>query len=962
MRDRWVRRRGRGWLLACSVAVLVLREVARADDVYPDAPILRIEAGMHTAQINRIAVDARGRYVVTASYDKTARVWDLRSGNLLNILRPPIGQGNVGMLYAVAISPDGSTIAVGGWTGVTDGHDYVYLFDRASGRLTRRLGDFPDAVEHLVMSLDGRYLAVTLGRKGGVRVLRLADGAEVMRDVAYADSAYRAAFNRNGELATTSDDGWIRLYGPPPNFTLLRSSLPIENAPGKPYGLSFNPQGDRLSVGFADVPRVMILSANRLEVLYEPEMNGIDAPVASTTWSLDGERLLAGGQFGLKGSRQIVSWSGSGRGLRSMAPISTNTIKDISRTPAGKLVVASADPLWAVFDKNLRRLSGRGPPIHDLRSNSRLLKLSRDAGVVDFVSDDQNDGTRRYFRFEARLRSLKRRLSDASGTFPAVIEELKVTGWESTETVKTTSGPITLAQYETAHSIAGTSEGGFILGSEWYLRRFDAQGKPSRTPDGEDWVTSVPETAWAVNVSRDQRLVVAALGDGTIRWYGLKDAKERLALFLHVDGRWVVWTPEGFYDCSPGGEKLIGYHLNQGPDREGKFVGADQMRDRFFRPDIVASRLFDDKPAQEALRQGSGSVAALLQRGLPPEVEILDTKILDDGSVQVRVRARDKGAGVGKVTFSVDGHAIEGRGPAVEVPGEFVRTLPLAPGRRVLSVSASTRSGDLESVPATKTVESAAVSLDRPTLYVLTVGVDRYLDGSLRLLENAQADTRDLATALRKGGRELFRDVQVVPLFGTEVTLDRLRTEFDRLKARVKATDVFVLYLAGHGTALGGEFYFYPQDLLVKGASDYATKAISGTLLMRDLVAKIPATKRLVMIDSCGAGAIRYAMRGDVKSALIRLNKASGEHILAATENDALEKINGHGAFTAALLEALGSKAVDTNKSGDIDVVELATYVQDRVPEMTKAIGLVQQPIMLLGGVPFPVATVPSSP
>lgn len=80
-------------------------------------PFLRLETGMHTARINRISVDAAARYVVTASEDKTARVWELATGKLLQTLRPPIGEGNEGKLFAVALSPDGQEVAVGGVDG-----------------------------------------------------------------------------------------------------------------------------------------------------------------------------------------------------------------------------------------------------------------------------------------------------------------------------------------------------------------------------------------------------------------------------------------------------------------------------------------------------------------------------------------------------------------------------------------------------------------------------------------------------------------------------------------------------------------------------------------------------------------------------------------------------------------------------------------------------------------------------
>jgi len=107
-------------------------------------PFPAIEAGMHTAIINRIAVDRAGRWAVTASDDKTARVWDLRTGALLQVLRVPVGEGTEGMLYAVALSPDGELVALGGWTDPAG--TSIYLFDRTSGRLRQRLAGLPNVV------------------------------------------------------------------------------------------------------------------------------------------------------------------------------------------------------------------------------------------------------------------------------------------------------------------------------------------------------------------------------------------------------------------------------------------------------------------------------------------------------------------------------------------------------------------------------------------------------------------------------------------------------------------------------------------------------------------------------------------------------------------------------------------------------------------------------------------------
>jgi len=57
------------------------------------------------------------------------------AGQLVRVLRVPLGEGNEGKLYAVALSPDGALVALGGFT-QPDGHDQaIYLFNRgATGR------------------------------------------------------------------------------------------------------------------------------------------------------------------------------------------------------------------------------------------------------------------------------------------------------------------------------------------------------------------------------------------------------------------------------------------------------------------------------------------------------------------------------------------------------------------------------------------------------------------------------------------------------------------------------------------------------------------------------------------------------------------------------------------------------------------------------------------------------------
>ena len=93
---------------------------------------------------------------------------------------------------------------------------------------------------------------------------------------------------------------------------------------------------------------------------------------------------------------------------------------------------------------------------------------------------------------------------------------------------------------------------------------------------------------WQVVVSADGRSIVAAVGDGTLRWLRAEDGVEYLAAFVHPQTlEWIAWTPQGYYVSSVRGDQLIGWHLNRGRDRSALFYRAVQFERLLYRPDIV---------------------------------------------------------------------------------------------------------------------------------------------------------------------------------------------------------------------------------------------------------------------------------------------------------------------------------------------------------------------------------------
>ncbi|MEN6359260.1 MAG: caspase family protein, partial [Smithella sp.] len=144
------------------------------------------------------------------------------------------------------------------------------------------------------------------------------------------------------------------------------------------------------------------------------------------------------------------------------------------------------------------------------------------------------------------------------------------------------------------------------------------------------------------------------------------------------------------------------------------------------------------------------------------------------------------------------------------------------------------------------------------------------------------------------------------------------------------------------------------------------TDAVSQNAL-KELIANIPATKKLIVIDTCSAGklgdVIQTAMltRGMSEATAMKvLSRAVGSTILSASTSvqEALEGYQGHGLFTYVLADGLNGKA-DKSKSGFIKTTELADYVDNEVPALAeKVFKRAQYPTISISGQGFPIGKV----
>jgi len=132
------------------------------------------------------------------------------------------------------------------------------------------------------------------------------------------------------------------------------------------------------------------------------------------------------------------------------------------------------------------------------------------------------------------------------------------------------------------------------------------------------------------------------------------------------------------------------------------------------------------------------------------------------------------------------------------------------------------------------------------------------------------------------------------------------------------------------------------------------------------MIANVGSTKKFIALDACHSGKLgeelQVAMlartRGMSEETAIKiLSRAVGSMILSAstTQQEALEGYQGHGLFTYVLAEGIKGNA-DKDKDGIIRTIELADYVDLRVPEIAeKVFKRAQYPTATPSGQAFPI-------
>ena len=312
-------------------------------------PFLRIETGMHTGPINRIAADSACSLLATTSDDKTVRLWSLPDGKLHQVMRLPMGEGDSGKTWAIRISPHAQLMGLSRQDGFSLGDGtaaalYLYQIGKTGEPSLLRRTTFGSRVIAIAFSGDESRLAVgfkgpqgagvVAGAQGG-RVIDVKSGHELLADADYQSDVIGLAFAPDGALIASSWDGQLRRYGPDLKLTAKRAAPDGE----KPSGIAIDPAGRRVAIGYMDEAAVSILDAKTLVPLAKTQTSDLDhGDFFSVAWSHNGATLIAGGTATARRQDEwrnfLRRFDRDGRSQGADIGVSGDTIMDIQ--PCGQ--------------------------------------------------------------------------------------------------------------------------------------------------------------------------------------------------------------------------------------------------------------------------------------------------------------------------------------------------------------------------------------------------------------------------------------------------------------------------------------------------------------------------------------------------------------------------------------------------------------------------------------------------
>jgi WD40 repeat protein len=828
-------------------------------------------------------------------------------------------------------------------------------------------------------------------------------GKEILTLTGHTHEVFSASFSSDGKrIVTGSQDNTAKVWDAMTGKELLTLSGYTEAV----SSASFSGDGTRIVTGSWEIATVWDAhTGQRLLMLY-----GHTDWINSAAFSGDGTRILTSSE-----DKTARVWSAlSGKWMKTLrGHTGALTSASFSRE-SNHIVTSSSDMTAKVWDAQTRKevmtLTGETlllPLEFGGSKRVKFLQEGKSVKVLDLPTSNEHLTLNGHADavISAYISSDRRRIVTSSKDKTAKV-------WDS----QTGEDLLTLSGHTDAVFFGSFSSDGkrIVTGS------LDNTAKVWDALTGKELLTLSGHTSWVTSASfsSDGKRIVTGSDDNTAKSWDSRTGKELLTLrghpsaifdvsFTSSDQRivtssydtgwrsydalegnllytgyfrpgagWLTVAPDGRYDSLEGAECSLAHFVADTANGPVLVEWSQVNTKDFFVPGLMF--LIQDG------KYVPGKIA-MVDRKLPPEITILTS------GATTRFVAKDQGGGIGEVQIYV-GREVVKRLPKgtvkIGVPYEVKLSLKPSDVGLPIDVTASSEEGALFSpLQSDRSLDRGSKQGDiragddqsAVRMVGLFIGSENYLLGGLKPLNFAGDDAIEMAKAFAilakgvdvrpeiyvltddAGATPRLMELGVTPLLPTRENYEKVLAQIQ--KTPLSANDILMLYMSGHGVALGKDrndfVYLTPSASttdLEAIAAEKTRIGITGEDIL-SILREARVSKRMLILDTCSAGAVNQLLalsekseESDRKVAIATMSRETrSTQILLGSAKDYKSYEDprfGHGVMTYALLESLRDASLsDGNDKNEIKSGAWFDAAKRRTENLALELGIEQSPL-----------------
>ncbi|MEW8692199.1 MAG: caspase family protein [Candidatus Thiodiazotropha endolucinida] len=405
--------------------------------------------------------------------------------------------------------------------------------------------------------------------------------------------------------------------------------------------------------------------------------------------------------------------------------------------------------------------------------------------------------------------------------------------------------------------------------------------------------TEVPVEAKRVAGSADGRFFAVAFGDGRISWYDhvafSNNSKSKPIVSLLSDymaKRFIIWSEDGIYESSEGGEDFLGYVTNipESDPPQVSVVGIGQLRSELRRERYLRNILMNWTPGviKTGARLSSKITSTIVQKALSTpyieNVQVIDNRITTEGDIfltftvsgpienEIEILEVDvtvDGLLVKQSSRNISSHKDRPTTIKIKIESKDIPDTGVLPEQQ-LAISLTVRNAKRKDALTENTRRAESQISNRnsnimdhlPTVWGVFVGVSNYTEG-VDPLSYAHKDAKDFETFWKNHQNNYVFSKKSIVLLAkpnesvvTAMQITDAVNEIKKLSQRgeIKTNDLIVFYFSGHGIVSNtdGRLLLLPSNT---DPNNFAKKSVT----LDDLAPLngIEGVRKWIVIDAC---------------------------------------------------------------------------------------------------------------